>query len=315
MLIRFEDYLRHEVRRSPHTITAYLNDVREFDTWLDTVSLTEVSTTDVRGWIAMLAEQTHGGRQTSAATLRRKAQSLRAFYHFLQISHVRDDNPAADVKLPKLPKPLPEFVRTDQIESLLANTQDTTEAALSDDSTHFRNNLLLEILYATGIRRAELLSLTDSDVDTYRMQLHILGKRNKQRIVPIAPGLLERIQLWQQLRDEAWPDAPHPRHIAATAHGPMSISTLYNIVKGMLAGTATGRRSPHTLRHTFATSMLNAGADLNSVREFLGHTSLATTQIYTHLSFAELRDNYRKAHPRAAENSNTSQKNGKTSES
>lgn len=295
MLDKFEDYLKYEVRRSPHTVKAYMSDVSEFQSWLGERHIDEASTADVRAWIAMQATA-----HSAPKTLRRKAQSLRAYYRFMQISAGRESNPAADIKLPKLPRPLPEFVHTEEMERLCSD-----EAPPSAESAvlNMRNRLLFELLYTTGMRSAEILSLSDPDIDMHRLEIRITGKRQKQRTVPILAEMAHKIRQWQILRDDTWPHLPHPRHIAVTAVGNMSEGNLYRIIHIMLTGAATGRRSPHTLRHTFATSMLNGGADLSSVQEFLGHASLATTQIYTHLSFSELRDNYRKAHPRATDKS------------
>lgn len=290
-----------------------------------------------------------GRRGDKPASLRRRTQSLRAYFHWLLRQGVVKSNPAADITLAKLPKPLPHFVRANELEELLdkleeqknhdttdsiddrANDrednisyrgeengaddregsrevyaeEDTVENAekntLSPDAedwTTARDHLILHLLYATGIRRAEAIALTDDDFSPRRRELRILGKGRKQRIIPLADELTEELLRWQRLRDGKWPHLAKPAHILVTTRGPMSASTLEVIVRRLLAGTATDRKSPHTLRHSFATAMLNGGADLDSVREMLGHASVATTQIYTHLSIEDIKKAYKSAHPR-----------------
>lgn len=290
-----------------------------------------------------------GRRGDKPASLRRRTQSLRAYFHWLLRQGVVKSNPAADITLAKLPKPLPHFVRANELEELLdkleeqknhdttdsiddrANDrednisyrgeengaddregsrevyaeEDTVENAekntLSPDAedwTTARDHLILHLLYATGIRRAEAIALTDDDFSPRRRELRILGKGRKQRIIPLADELTEELLRWQRLRDGKWPHLAKPAHILVTTRGPMSASTLEVIVRRLLAGTSTDRKSPHTLRHSFATAMLNGGADLDSVKEMLGHASVATTQIYTHLSIEDIKKAYKSAHPR-----------------
>lgn len=290
-----------------------------------------------------------GRRGDKPASLRRRTQSLRAYFHWLLRQGVVKSNPAADITLAKLPKPLPHFVRANELEELLDKLEeqknhDTTDSiddraddradniryrgeengaddregsrevyaeedtvenaeknTLSPDAedwTTARDHLILHLLYATGIRRAEAIALTDDDFSPRRRELRILGKGRKQRIIPLADELTEELLRWQRLRDGKWPHLAKPAHILVTTRGPMSASTLEVIVRRLLAGTSTDRKSPHTLRHSFATAMLNGGADLDSVREMLGHASVATTQIYTHLSIEDIKKAYKSAHPR-----------------
>lgn len=259
-----------------------------------------------------------GRRGDKPASLRRRTQSLRAYFHWLLRQGVVKSNPAADITLAKLPKPLPHFVRANELEALLdtleaqqhypaattgENRIDNTEeknkeTTGEEDWTAARDHLILHLLYATGIRRAEAIALTDDDFSPHRRELRIFGKGRKQRIIPLADALTEELLAWQSLRDSKWPHLAKPAHILVTSRGPMSASTLEVIVRRLLAGTSTDRKSPHTLRHSFATAMLNGGADLDSVREMLGHASVATTQIYTHLSIEDIKKAYESAHPR-----------------
>lgn len=317
----FETYLRYELCRSPHTVEAYLKETEDFIRFtsgaVSDFSPGEVRPAMVRSWLSALSEKGLGPR-----SLRRKLQSIRAYFRFLCRRKGLPANPADDVILPKIPKPLPDFVRdSDMLEilressgpgagSYCRGTEAISRSAPSSMKRvmEVRDHLILHLLYATGLRRAELLSLTDASFSPSGACLRVLGKGRKERLVPLAPQLTNEIASWQAVRDEAFPRLRHPRPIIATRNGPMAPSTLELIVKRLLSGKAAGRKSPHTLRHTFATSMLNSGADLNSVKAILGHSSLATTQIYTHLQFSDLKEVYSKAHPRNGE-SNVSPEN------
>lgn len=294
MIQDFLNYLRHELYRSDHTVEAYERDLRQFAAFFcadpaATFHPEEVTTADIRRWLSRLADE-----GLSPASLRRKTQSLRAFFRFLCRRKTIPTNPASGVALAKLPKPLPDFVRDADMERILE--------PLPPDSSlpAIRDHLILHLLYATGLRRSELLSLTDSSISADASQLRVIGKGNKERVIPIARALAQEIAQWQTLRDATWPDLPQPRPIIATMHGAMSAANLELTIKRLLRQERAGRKSPHTLRHTFATAMLNGGADLNSVRAILGHASLATTQIYTHLQTSDLKRAYTAAHPRAA---------------
>ncbi|MBD5310712.1 MAG: tyrosine-type recombinase/integrase [Bacteroides sp.] len=295
MIAAFLQYLALELNRSTLTVEAYGHDTRQFVMWLTdshpvAFDPASVTVADVRAWLTTLAA---GG--DTPRTIRRKTQSLRAFFLFLRKRGIIPTNPAADLKLAKIGKPLPNFMREEELEHALADTP------AEDDVYQMRDYIIVDLLYSTGMRRAEILALTDDDVDYTSRQLRITGKRRKQRMMPLPEPLLERIKAWQALRDRTWTDLAAPRPLIAGPRGPVTYSAIAGAVKRMLGDTSCPKRSPHVLRHSFATAMLNDGADLNTVREMLGHTSLATTQIYTHLSFAQLRDNYLDAHPRARE--------------
>lgn len=297
MLQDFINYMRFELYRSDHTVEAYGRDIQQFITFFcadpaASFDPSEVTTTDVRRWIAHLAD-----RGEAAASLRRKTQSLRAFFKFLCRRKILKANPAQSVILAKLPKPLPDFVRDSDMEKLLESDTDIMSDGAS--AGQLRDHLILHLLYATGLRRAELLQLTDANIELPSRRLKVLGKGRKERIVPIADDLAEEIQRWQTVRDATFPDLSDPKPIIATKFGAMSISNLEVTIKRLLRNENAGRRSPHTLRHTFATAMLNGGADLNSVRAILGHSSIATTQIYTHLQTSDIQQAYQAAHPRA----------------
>lgn len=295
----FISYLRFELNRSPLTAEAYERDIRQFAEWLnpaqpDSIPVADVTTADIRGWLATLSREGHTPR-----TLRRKAQSLRAFFRFLLKQKEIAANPTADLILPKLPKNLPDHVRPEEVEHLLKAEEETIALSEENEESAIRDHLIIEMLYSLGLRRAELIALDDSDISHTGAEIKVTGKRAKQRIVPAPERLLDSIREWQRLRDSLWPDTPEPRPLFIVNGKRITPSQVYTTVKRCLSPTTARKKSPHALRHTFATAMLNEGADLNSVKEFLGHTTLSTTQIYTHISFSEMRKAYDRAHPRA----------------
>ena len=287
-------YLRCELNYSAHTVSSYGCDLRQFAGYCcgagpGSFDAATVGNSDVRAWIASLSKSGDTRR-----TLRRKLQSLRSFYKYLMITGVVSDNPAVDVSIARPTETLPVFLRTDEINSLLDSDYDR------NDIIACRNRLMLTMLYSTGMRRAELAGLLDRNVDLDRGELKVLGKRNKERLIPFGDELRAMIAHYRslRLRDGI---AASPRFFTRKRGEPMYDKLIYNIVRKTLAdaGVHAAKFSPHVLRHTFATDMLNNGADLNAVQQILGHTSLATTQIYTHISYRELKQNYQLAHPRA----------------
>lgn len=305
MLIdRFLKYLSLELNRSYLTVEAYGRDLRQFSEWITGLSNDrfipeDVSLSDIRAWLASLARE-----GVTPRSLRRKAQSIRAFFKYLLRQGIITTNPTADLTLPKLPKNLPDNIRTEEIESILSKEECIIENDDIDDNENnieeeIRSHLILEMLYSLGLRRAELIAISDRDISESSSEIKITGKRSKQRIVPVPAILLQHIARWQKLRDSLWPELETPRPLLVVKGKRITPSQVYYVVKKALAGTSARRKSPHALRHTFATAMLNEGADLNSVKEFLGHASLATTQIYTHISFAEMKKAYEGAHPRS----------------
>lgn len=293
MIDSFLSHLEAEQRCSPHTVEAYGRDLRQFAGFLggnaDSFDFTITTPADIRDWIGSLAAE---GMEST--TLRRKIQALRAFYHWGRKAAGFKHNPARDVILPKKKKHLPNFIKENEVEELLEMQSGSFEQA--------RAHIVIDILYSLGLRQAELRSLTDADINTSLGEIRVTGKRNKTRVLPLPEALGREIAEWQTLRDEKYPWLDVPRPLIAGPHGSLSRTSLFNIVRDALSGVSTGRKSPHTLRHTFATALVNDGADLDAVRELLGHESLSTTQIYTHLSFKDLLSNYTHSHPRAKKN-------------
>ena len=293
MIEGFLKYLRYELNYSVHTVLSYGNDLRQFAEFLtrgdsEQLRLDDVSVSDIREWMMSLSNAGDCQR-----TIRRKVQSVRALYKYMQRRALIDRNPAAMVELAKLPKRLPTYVRSENINAMLDEDIDLS------DFTAVRNRLMLLMFYETGIRRAELIGLSDVNVDASAMQIKVHGKRNKDRIVPFGSELLEWIVRYRELRSQqvaAVCDAFFVRPNGKALYP----SLVYNVVHDALqAAGGTDKFSPHVLRHSFASAMLNNGAQLNNVKELLGHESLAATQVYTHITFSELKDNYQSAHPRA----------------
>ena len=207
--------------------------------------------------------------------------------------HGLKSNPATDITLAKIDKALPVYIRQSETNSILSDDWD------KDDYLETRNRLIILMFYSTGIRCSELITLLDCNVDTVRGELKVLGKRNKERIIPFGKELSDMITLYRQLRDDIV-ELPEPQFFLRPTGEPLYRTMVYNIVHRTLAGRVhSTRQSPHVLRHSFATDMLNNGADINAVQQILGHQSLATTQMYTHITYRELKHNYELAHPRA----------------
>lgn len=306
MIEKFLAYIRLERNRSVNTVEAYRNDLSGLLKFLSRDSsadaegkitadiLLQADTRDIRQWLARESENGCG-----TLTIRRKAQAVRSFFNWAIKIGLLKINPAAGIQLAKAPKPLPVFVtpaEMQQVEEMHLATDPMLEA---------RNHLIVELLYTCGLRQSELRLIADSDIDYARSEIRIHGKGGKTRIVPLAPSTLSKIRKWQTMRDGAGtPSEPLSQKEKMLIPGQggrmMSAARLYQIVSLALSGTKAHRRSPHVLRHSFATAMLNGGADIMTVKEFLGHNSLSSTQIYTHLNFKQLQNDYLKAHPRAA---------------
>lgn len=280
------------MNRSSLTADAYGRDLRELAAFLgkdsDLSNPDGISTADVRAWIASMSR-----KGLSPRSLRRKTQAARAFFRWLQKQGVVSINPAAEVQLAKIGRKLPEFVREQEMEDILENPINGGDPALN-----VRNKLIVNILYSCGIRRDELAKITDADIDFFQKEIRVHGKRDKMRIIPVADELLSEIKEWQTIRDSLY-SFPVPAPLICSKRGKLSGRMIYEIVHNVLMSTGATHKGPHSLRHTFATSLLNDGAEINSVKELLGHASLQSTQIYTHLSFSDMKRAYDSAHPRA----------------
>ena len=288
----FLDYLRYERNYSNYTIEAYSKDLRQFEEYvkLNKESIFVPGDVDadlVRSWIVSLMDE-----KISPVSVNRKLSSLKSFFKFLMKQGSISVNPLRLITGPKTKKPLPYFVRDKEMELLLDGD------GFDEDFEGVRDRLILEMLYDTGIRRSELIGIQDSDVDFGAMQVRVTGKRNKQRLIPFAEGLKNLIQAYTEVRNREVGSESGWFFVRKNGEQ-LSVGIVYTIVKKKLSEIPTlAKRSPHVLRHSFATSMLNNGAELNAVKELLGHSSLASTSVYTHTTFEELKKVYH-AHPRA----------------
>ncbi|MDR3194309.1 MAG: tyrosine-type recombinase/integrase [Tannerella sp.] len=289
----FLSYLRYERGYSDHTVRAYHCDLLQFEVYIRKCSENNsfdpdlIDMDQVRNWMITLLDC-----KVMPSSVRRKLTALRTFFRFLVKQGIMEKNPAQFVQGPKRGKLLPCFVKERELAQLLDGD------GFQDDFEGMRDRLMLELFYETGIRRMELVTLRQADVDFGAMQLKVTGKRNKQRLIPFAGRLQEMMAAYVAMREKTVGTADECFFVKKNGTS-LSPSIVYRIVKQALTDIPTlAKRSPHVLRHSFATSMLNNGAKLNTVKELLGHSSLASTSIYTHVTFEELKKVYH-AHPRA----------------
>ncbi|MFA6946340.1 MAG: tyrosine-type recombinase/integrase [Pedobacter sp.] len=289
---QFIQYLKFEKRFSPNTVTAYQKDLGQFLDFIDAKEADWLNIThqQVRGWMVGLMDQGN-----EAKTINRKISSLRSFYKFLQRNEWIETNPMIHVRAPKIPGRLPVVITEQKMDKLLDGG-----FVFRDDFSGLRDRLIIELLYGTGIRLAELVGLKDGDVDSYEQQIRVLGKRNKQRIIPIHSSLSKLIADYKRQKLNQNFDTKGAALIVTDNGRDVYPKFVYRTVKLVLSAVSThDKKSPHILRHSFATSLLNRGADLNAIKELLGHSSLAATQVYTHNSVEKLKSIYKQAHPKA----------------
>lgn len=289
----FLDYLRLERGYSPKTVDGYEIDLKEFEAFLaQTDSALTLETADadvVRNWMMSMLEA--GQKETS---VNRRLSALRSFYRFLLRRNIVAVSPMQTVKGPKKKKPLPSFLREDEINRLLDDT-DFGEGFQGE-----RDKLIVQMFYETGMRRAELVGLNEADVDFYRDQIKVTGKRNKQRLIPFGEELKIALKAYMAQKAKEVPQTEDDALFVQANGRRVTDGWVYGMVKSNLSKVTTlKKRSPHVLRHTFATAMLNNQAELEAVKELLGHESVSTTEIYTHTTFEELKNAYSNAHPRA----------------
>lgn len=289
----FLEYLRSERNDSPATIESYAKDLSMFQEFLEEqnpgASWRTVQADDVREWVIYLMDEL----QLTATSVNRKLSAMRTFYKYLRRMEWVSVNPMEKVVAPKKKRSLPYYVRESEMDRLL-------ELVAEDKSfSGVRDRLILMMFYTTGIRRAELLGMTDASVDLSAKQVKVTGKRNKQRIIPFGEELEKEIRGYVAVRDEMLNLKDFPSFFVTEKGVAMNESQVTKVVRENLSKVTTiKKRSPHVLRHSFATAMLNNHADLTSIQKLLGHESVATTEIYTHVSFEELKNEYKNAHPR-----------------
>lgn len=290
----FLNFLRYEKRFSPHTVTSYQTDLTQFVAYLRAdYALEEPAQAThplIRGWIVSLMAQDLDPR-----TVNRKVACLRSFYKFLLRTQQIEANPMLRIKAPKMAKKLPEFVPEESLNRLLNSFE------FEQSFAGARDQLVLETLYGTGIRLSELLGITEADLDTGARTVRVTGKGNKQRIVPLNPSLLLVLEKYRVARAAEFGPATVGPLLRTDKGEPLYEKLVYRTVKRYLSqiSTSAAQQHPHALRHAFATHLLGKGADLNAIKELLGHASLAATQVYTHLSVDRLKSVFEQAHPRA----------------
>lgn len=288
----FLKFLQYEKRYSTHTLISYKNDLDQLQLFLDLhypeTSIDAVNHAILRDWIISLAES--GLNENS---INRKLVTLRSFYKFLLKKGSIDNNPVIKLSNLKTKKGLPKFVREGDMNLILDHD------LFEDSFKGKRDHLILEILYGTGIRLSELINLKANRIDVINNSIKVLGKRNKERIIPITRNLCTLIKSYISLKNEEF-KGNVIEYLIVSNSGEKSYPMMINrIVKKYLQGASVDKKSPHILRHTYATHLLERGADLNAVKELLGHQSLAATQVYTHNSLGKLKKVFDQAHPKA----------------
>lgn len=291
----FLNYLKFEKRYSPHTINSYQDDLEQFFTYLheqfsmQEQALTEISASFIRSWLASLKE-----KKNTSKTINRKISSLKSFFKFYLRTGQIEQSPMTTIIAPKIPKRLPVYVEQKDTGTLFDYVE------FPDNWAGKTDRLLLSVFYNTGMRLSELVNLKESQVNFAANTIKVLGKGNKERVIPVSTQLMNDIKEYINLKASTL-GSPDRTYLLVNEKGRHVYSKyVYLAVKKYLAMVTTiDKKSPHVLRHTFATHLTNNGADLNAVKELLGHSSLAATQIYTHNTIEKLKDIYKKAHPKA----------------
>ncbi|MDY0089744.1 MAG: tyrosine-type recombinase/integrase [Flavobacteriaceae bacterium] len=288
----FTDYLALQKKYSYHTVLAYSDDLKEFMRFVEQEyeqdNIDCVHYSQIRSWIVSLSENNLSNR-----TINRKISSLKAYYKFLLRIKQISENPLQNHNSLKVQKKIQIPFSESEMSDLLDNE------ILDFGFENVRNKLIIEILYTTGVRRAELINLKISDIDFYTSTLKVLGKRNKERLIPLLPELLESAEVYMKLRNNIVTESNKEYFFLSKKGVKLNNTFVYRLVNSYFSKVSVkSKKSPHVLRHSFATHLLNNGADINSVKELLGHSSLASTQVYTHSGLAELKEIYKDAHPR-----------------
>jgi integrase/recombinase XerC len=276
-----------------HTVRSYINDLDQFFLFLSSLGHPEdpaaVTSHDIRAWIVSMLDNGY-----NTVSVHRKISCLRVFYRYLRKEGILQNDPLEKVVLPKRKKSLPVFVEEEDMTQLLDNY------SFGEGFAGIRNRTIIELLYLTGMRRSELIGLHDNDLDLSEGSVKVTGKRNKQRIIPLVKPFIRRVEEYIKIRNETLSVPANGWFFITDRGNKLYDKYVYNTVNSYLAMVTTiEKKSPHILRHTFATHMLNRGADLNSIKELLGHANLSATQVYTHNTFEKLKKVYKQAHPRA----------------
>ena len=289
---KFLDYLSSELNRSQQTVESYRDDLKHFEKFAkdlsDSFSWETVGSDMVRDWMESMMD-----KGNSAATVSRRLSALKTFYRFALARHYVESDPVYSIKGPKKEKPLPQFVKESEMDELL------DRQAWGDDYNNVRARTIIILFYETGMRLSELVNLDDKDVNFVTSEIKITGKGNKQRIVPFGDELKNTLLEFRRLRD-ASVEVKTPALVVSDKGTRMSPSKVQDIVRSNLSRVCSlKKKSPHVLRHSFATAMLNHHVGIENLKKLLGHASISTTEIYTHTTFEQLKRVYNEAHPRA----------------
>jgi len=294
MIDAFFSYLENEKRYSPHTIIAYKKDLSQFQIYLKVfaldLSISTAQHTHIRSWMVELVNN-----GISTRSINRKLSTLRSYYNFLMKRGKISKDPTLKILPPKTEKKLPSIIQEAPLGEFLS------EEEVATSFIALRDRLIIELLYSTGMRRSELINLKDLDVDRSLSHIKVLGKGSKERIIPISKALKVKIDLYNEVKNDTFSEEKIDDSLFLTSKGKkMYPKLVYNIVTKYMKVVSTSKnKSPHVLRHSFATHLMNSGADLNAVKELLGHSSLSATQVYTHNSIEKLKEVYQKTHPKA----------------
>lgn len=286
----FAHYLRFEKRYSAHTLDAYMTDLEQFATYLDhnseNLTIATITHIQLRSWLASLKENNLQGR-----SINRKISSLNSYYKFLRRNKWTEQNPVKLLHAIRLPERLPTFLKEQETTHLLE------DISFGTDFKGFTDRLILELLYLTGMRRNELIELKETNIEWSLRQIRILGKGNKERLIPIGNQTIELLQSYIATKEQ---ERISSKHLLVLRNGKqLYAGYVYNTVKRYLSAITTlKKKSPHVLRHTFATHLLNKGANIQSIKELLGHAGISSTQIYTHINIEELKKVHKLNHPR-----------------
>lgn len=292
MIQEFCSWLKNEKRYSIHTVSSYMSDLNQFKSYLaqhyPNTELTNTKAPMIKSWMVLLMD-----KHFSPTTINRKLVALNSFFKYLVNEEKMDKNPVINLKGPKKSKRLVKYLEEDEILNILDSFE------FEDNYEGIRNKLIIEMLYGTGIRLAELIGLKTNDVDLISASLKVLGKRNKERIIPINVSLKQQIEKYIDLRKDVAGSESKQELLLTTKGNTLYPMLVYRVVKKYLDQFAARTKvSPHVLRHSFATHLLNRGADINAIKELLGHANLAATQVYTHNTIETLKKVYKQTHPR-----------------
>jgi len=289
----FIDYLKYEKRYSVHTIIAYQSDLFFFKNFYHEQypgsTILHAHSKEIRAWVVELMQ-----KKISTRSINRKLSTLKKYYKFLLREKVIELNPMNKIISPRVMKKLPNFIEEERVNFLL------DDVMRGNDYASWRDRMVVETLYNLGLRLSEIVNLEQEDIDLYNLQVKVRGKRNKERIIPISLKFRDLLKQYFNILNDFSPETGRKFVFFTDSGNQMYPKFVYRLVhKWITQVSTTEKKSPHVMRHTFATHMLNRGADLNGIKELLGHANLSATQVYTHNSFKKLKDIYSKAHPRA----------------